>query len=175
MKRSACCTRQEMKMRRSVHGVEQQYRIDGEILRSIVSGYGSTLPAVVVRLGIGRAAFNKLYRVFKRKQLTMDTRLRFFETYVASTLKVNCYVQSNSSSSSVFRGKSNLAIGDARCSQHCSHTVCAVILGPRAWQPRGGRAGAARVSLCPVVSPSRYNGCHLARMCQPTLCVNQLG
>ena len=70
----------------TIGGIEQQYCIDGEILGSIISGDGSSLPAVVARLGIGRAAFNKLYRVFKRKQLTQDTRLRFFETYVASTL-----------------------------------------------------------------------------------------
>jgi hypothetical protein len=41
-------------------GVEQQYCIDGEVLGSIISGDGSSLPAVVARLGIGRAAFNKL-------------------------------------------------------------------------------------------------------------------
>eukprot|EP01046_Picozoa_sp_COSAG06_P097916 COSAG06_NODE_44017_length_367_cov_0.552239_2_plen_54_part_01 len=33
---------------------ELLYSIDGEILGSIISGDGSSLPAVVARLGIGR-------------------------------------------------------------------------------------------------------------------------
>ena len=35
---------------------------------------------------IGRASFNKLYRMFSRSKLPKDLRLRFFESFIASTM-----------------------------------------------------------------------------------------
>ena len=67
-------------------GTGCDYCMDGTILGAIVSGDGSCMPAVSARMAVGRASFNQLYRVFKRKQLTMDTKLRFYESFVLSML-----------------------------------------------------------------------------------------
>jgi hypothetical protein len=62
------------------------YCTEGEILGSILSGSGDCFQAVTIRLAIGRGAFNNLYRVFKRKQIPLDLRFRFFESFVVGTL-----------------------------------------------------------------------------------------
>ena len=55
---------------------------DAEILGSVVSGDGTYMQAVKTRQAIGRASFNKLYRMFSRSKLPKDLRLRFFESFI---------------------------------------------------------------------------------------------
>ena len=63
--------------------VKAKLDMKGEALEGVFKLRATKNEETVRYTGRGRAAFNKLYRVFKRKKLTQDTRLRFFETYVA--------------------------------------------------------------------------------------------
>ena len=67
-------------------GIGCPYLTDAEILGSVVSGDGTYMQAVKTRQAIGRASFNKLYRMFSRSKLPKDLRLRFFESFIASTM-----------------------------------------------------------------------------------------
>ena len=69
-----------------IGGQEHEYCLDGEILGSILSGDNDCLPAINQRMAIGRDAFNALYRVFKRKTLTVALKVRFYESFVIGTL-----------------------------------------------------------------------------------------
>ena len=58
-------------------GDEFGFLTDHDILGCLQSGDGNHMPAVQARLAIGRAAFNRLYRLFKRRQFPTELKLRF--------------------------------------------------------------------------------------------------
>ena len=67
-------------------GDEFGFLTDHDILGCLQSGDGNHMPAVQARLAIGRAAFNRLYRLFKRRQFPTELKLRFYESFVIGTL-----------------------------------------------------------------------------------------
>ena len=58
-------------------GDEFGFLTDHDILGCLQSGDGNHMPAVQARLAIGRAAFNRLYSLFKRRQFPTELKLRF--------------------------------------------------------------------------------------------------
>ena len=63
-------------------GLTQPYCVDGAILGSVISGDNDCGPDIQIRLAIGRAKYNQLYRMFTRQKMNLDLRIRLYESFV---------------------------------------------------------------------------------------------
>jgi len=67
-------------------GLIRPYCCDGGILGSVISGDNDCGPDIQIRLAIGRAKYNQLYRTFTRQKMNLDLRIRLYESFVLGTL-----------------------------------------------------------------------------------------